>query len=72
MSETMTVTLRPAQIRSSFHVGSLFGIAREMARHAPDVSILVLGEDGAVAASFGRPRAATRQVETDDDDIILF
>jgi len=69
MNEMLTVTLRPAQIRTSFHVGSLFGIAREMARHAPDVSILVLGEDGAVAASFGRPIPTTR-VDADDD--VLF
>jgi len=71
MSEMMTVTLRPAQTRSSFHTGSLFGIAREMARHAPDVSILVLGEDGAVAASFGCPRPTTR-VEATEDDVVLF
>lgn len=70
MSEMMTVTLRPARTRSTFHTGSLFGIAREMARHAPDVSILVLGEDGAVAAAFGRPRETEREV--DHDDVVLF
>jgi len=38
-------------------------IARQMARYAPDLSIRVLGSDGAVTAVFGRPEA---------DDIEMF
>lgn len=73
MSELMTVTLRPAQTRASAPIGSLFSIAREMARYAPDVSILVVGEDGAVAASFGCPRPSVMDsVDQNDDDIVLF
>lgn len=53
----VTVSLRPARIHASrldAHV-NLGLIAREMARYAPDLTIRVLGNDGAVTAVFGCP-----------------
>lgn len=61
----VTATLRPGRNRGhqSWTGSSLGAIAQEMARYAPDVSIRVLGADGAVTAVFGRQA---------DDDVTLF
>jgi len=63
----VTATLRPARTNGSCHHPSacLGIIAQEMARYAPDVSIRVLGADGAVTAVFGHQ-------ESTEDDVTLF
>lgn len=52
----VTATLRPGRNRGNRQLAgfNLGAIAQEMARYAPDVSIRVLGADGAVTAIFGR------------------
>jgi hypothetical protein len=62
----VTATLRPGRSQGPHrNLGvNLGAIAQEMARYAPDISIRVLGADGAVTAVFGR--------RDDDDDMTLF
>jgi hypothetical protein len=61
----VTATLRPGRSQGTRHQSSvsLGVIAQEMARYAPDISIRVLGTDGAVTAVFGRQSI---------DDVTLF
>jgi len=53
----VTVSLRAGRGSASrLDIHANLGLmAREMARYAPDLSIRVLGSDGAVTAVFGRP-----------------